>query len=119
MERKIIRSAAVLATVAALTVGVAGTASAQNPFGSLSSVTGSLGQSDLAVPQGEKMRLGNVGGSAWNVDVYSQVYGATQVAPGAEVKVRVEVVGVKGETAIRELRQSMPAGFALTKVETS
>ncbi|KAB1504235.1 hypothetical protein F7230_03900 [Corynebacterium sp. 320] len=119
MARKLFRGAAIVATAAALSFGTAGAASAQGSLGNLGGAIGSLGGGDLAVPTGQKVRLGNVGGPAWNADVYSQIHGASTVAPGAEVKVRVEIVGVtNNETAVHEVVDWMPAGFTLTKVET-
>lgn len=116
MARKMMRGALAVASAAALGLGTAAVAQAQT--GSLSSVTGSLGGKDLGVSSNPKQLQGNIGGPAWNVDLYTQLFGNEEVAPGAEVKVRVEIVGVQGDTNIHELRQSMPLGFQLKKVET-
>ena len=117
MTSKFVRSATALAAASALAFGGVSVASAA-PAGSLGGLTGSLGgQKDLDVPQGDKVKLGNLGGPAFNVDVYKQVHGATTVAPGATVKTRVEVQGVKGKTSINEIIEWMPKGFKLVKVE--
>lgn len=117
MASKFVRSATAIAAASALAFGGVSVASAA-PAGSLGGLTGSLGgKKDLDAPQGDKVKLGNVGGPAWNVDVYKQVHGATTVAPGATVKTRVVIQGVKGKTRIDEILEWMPKGFKLTKVE--
>lgn len=117
MVSKFVRSATAIATASALAFGGVSVAIAA-PAGSLGGLTGSLGgKKDLDVPQGDKVKLGNVGGPAWNVDVYKQVHGAATVSPGATVKTRVEIQGVKGKTRIDEILEWMPKGFKLVKVE--
>ncbi|MGJ4138084.1 hypothetical protein [Corynebacterium evansiae] len=117
MASKFVRSATAIAAASALAFGGVSVASAA-PAGSLGGLTGSLGgKKDLDTPEGDKVKLGNVGGPAWNVDVYKQVHGATTVAPGATVKTRVEIQGVKGDTRIDEVLEWMPKGFKLAKVE--
>src|SRR5699024_10062096 len=74
---------------------------------------------DLEQAQGKEYKLGNVGGPAWNVDVYKQlVTGAETVRPGATVKTRIKIQGVKGETKVSDLIERMPESFQLVKVET-
>ncbi len=92
MASKFVRSATAIAAASALAFGGVSVASAA-PAGSLGGLTGSLG------------------------DVYKQVHGATTVAPGATVKTRVEIQGVKGDTRIDEVLEWMPKGFKLAKVE--
>ena len=95
MASKFVRGATAIAAASALAFGGVSVASAA-PAGSLGGLTGSLGgKKDLDVPQGERVKLGNLGGPAFNVDLYKQVHGATTVAPGATVKTRIEVQGVK------------------------
>lgn len=110
-----------VAAAAALSFGSMGAASAADASGSLASLGGGLGslggKQDLSVPTGKKVKLGNVGGPAFNADVYTQIHGASTVEPGAEVKVRVEVQGVVGQTRIDEIIDWMPEGFELQKVE--
>ncbi|OFT33168.1 hypothetical protein HMPREF3166_08290 [Corynebacterium sp. HMSC08A12] len=117
MASKFVRSATAIAAASALAFGGVSVASAA-PAGSLGGLTGSLGgKKGLDTPEGDKVKLGNVGGPAWNVDVYKQVHGATTVAPGATVKTRVVIQGVKGKTRIDEVLEWMPKGFKLVKVE--
>lgn len=117
MTSKFVRSATAIAAVSALAFGGVSVASAA-PAGSLGGLVGSLGgKKDLDVPQGAKDKLGNLGGPAFNVDLYKQVHGATTVVPGATVKTRVEVQGVKGKTTVNEIIEWMPKGFQLLKVE--
>ena len=117
MASKFVRGATAIAAASALAFGGVSAASAA-PAGSLGGLTGSLGgKKDLDTPEGDRVKLGNVGGPAFNVDLYKQVHGATTVAPGATVKTRIEVQGVKGKTSINEVIEWMPKGFKLVKVE--
>lgn len=117
MASKFVRGATAIAAASALAFGGVSAASAA-PAGSLGGLTGSLGgKKDLDTPEGDRVKLGDVGGPAFNVDLYKQVHGATTVAPGATVKTRIEVQGVKGKTSINEVIEWMPKGFKLVKVE--
>ncbi|WP_426718099.1 hypothetical protein [Corynebacterium auriscanis] len=123
MTRKIVRSLTAVSVSAAIAMGGAGVASAADAMGSISGLLGggsALGSSkpDLEVPKGQRDLLGEVGGPAWNVNVYKQTFGATKVTPGAEVKVRVEIQGKSNnQTRVDEIVNVMPKGFTLTKVE--
>lgn len=117
MARKFVLGAFAVLSVATLGQGTA-TAVQANPSGSLSSVSGSLAKKDLDIPTNPKVRQGNIGGPFWNADLYTQLFGSGEVAPGAEVKIRLEMIGVKWETKVEELRHSMPDSFTLKKVET-
>ncbi|WP_295645453.1 hypothetical protein [uncultured Corynebacterium sp.] len=131
MARKIARTLTALSASVAIAMGGAGVASAADALGSLSGLFGggssglfgggsALGSSkpDLEVPQGKRDHLGVVGGPAWNVDVYKQTFGVSKVAPGAQVKVRVEIQGKSNnDTRVDEVVNVMPNGFKLTKVE--
>ncbi|WOH94784.1 hypothetical protein [Corynebacterium urealyticum] len=111
---------ATIALTAATAVAMGGvTAAGASPLGSLSSL-GSSAPKDLEQAQGKEYKLGNVGGPAWNVDVYKQlVTGAETVRPGATVKTRIKIQGVKGEkTKVSDLIERMPESFQLVKVET-
>ncbi len=110
MASKFVRGATAIAAASALAFGGVSAASAA-PAGSLG------GKKDLDTPEGDRVKLGNVGGPAFNVDLYKQVHGATTVAPAATVKTRIEVQGVKGKTSINEVIEWMPKGFKLVKVE--
>ena len=124
MARKIVRTLTALSASAAIAVGGAGVASAADALGSLGGVlgggSGSLGssKSDLDTPEGKRDELGQVGGPAWNAVVYKQTFGDSKLAPGAEVKVRVEIQGKSSnDTRVDEVVNVMPKGFKLTKVE--
>lgn len=110
---------ATIALTAATAVAMGGvTAASASPLGSLGSL-GSSSPGDLEQAQGKEYKLGNVGGPAWNVDVYKQlVTGAETVRPGATVKTRIKIQGVKGETKVSDLIERMPESFQLVKVET-
>lgn len=53
------------------------------------------------------------------MDVYKQfVTGSDTVRPGATVKTRIKIQGVKGKTKVSDLIERMPESFQLVKVET-
>ena len=110
---------AAIALTAATAVAMGGvTAAGASPLGSLGGL-GSSAPKDLPQAQGKEYKLGNVGGPVWNVDVYKQlVTGAETVRPGATVKTRIKIQGVKGETKVSDLIERMPESFQLVKVET-
>lgn len=109
---------ATVAAAAAAGIAIGGvTAAGAAPMGSLGSL-GSSSPTSLPAAKGPEVKLGNVGGPAWNVDVYKQlVSGADTVRPGATVKTRIKIQGVVGETRVEDIIERMPASFQLQKVE--
>lgn len=123
MSRKFVRSTAAVATALAVGFGSMSAASAQDASGSLGGLFGGQGgqgssipgSSDLAQVSGTKQDLGDIGGPAWNVQLFATA--PAEVAPGQTFTVQVEIQGNRGETRIDEIRQYMPVGFKLQKIE--